>query len=157
MSNMKLYTTAAEIDKAILSFHSRGQALQSDAHKIACSVLAHVGEHGDIRVLAKFLNSFADMARVNAVRGWFEAFGPVTFKGNDPAYVKDGKTRLREAMETPFWKFRPEPEYVPLDAATALDKLIKRLQKDTEKTGADHSVTITALKAVPVSKTMTVQ
>ena len=93
-------------------------------------------------------------ARVNAVRAWFENFGPITFDKNEPAYVKGGKTKLGEAMDCPFWKFKPEPEYQPLDVASALEKLIKRLQKDMEITGADHGVTIAALRAAPVSKAM---
>lgn len=145
---IKLYKTEAEINKATDSLKSRGSSLQKDAHILACSVLAHVAEHHDIRVLSRFLAAFPDMARVNAVRSWFEAFGPVTFNGNTPSYVKDGKTRLGDAMETPFWKFKPEPEYKPIDRDAALDTLIKRLEKDQAITERDHSALITSLKLI---------
>ena len=151
---LKLYKTAAQIDAACIAFFKKGQTLQTEAHKIACSVLAHLGEHGDIRVVAKFLNAMPEMSRANALRAWFEAFGPISFDKNEPVFVKTKKTKLGEALATPFWKFKPEPEYVPLDAAAALDKLIKRLIKDAKETGTDHSVTIQALKLVPVSRSV---
>ena len=149
---LALYVSASEIEAACVAFHKRGQTFQTEAHRIACSVLQHVGKHGDIRVLAKFLASFPEMSRVNAVRSWFEAFGPVAFDGNDPSFVRGGKCRLGEAMQTPFWKFKPEAEYTPLDAAAALENLIKKLRKDAAKTGIDHTATIEALKVVPVSR-----
>jgi hypothetical protein len=147
---MNLYKSAAEIDRACVLFFKSGQKLQTEAHKLACSVLAHVGEHGDIRVVAKFLASFPEMSRVNAVRSWFEAFGPITFQGNNPSYVKGGKTRLGDALATPFYKFSPEPDYKPVNAAAELEKLIQKLLKDTKKIGADHSATIQALRMVRV-------
>jgi hypothetical protein len=151
---MKLYMTVAEIDKAVLAFHKKGQTLQSEAHKLACSVLRHLGEHGDIRVVAKFIASMPEMSRANALRAWFEAFGPIAFDKNEPSYAKAKPVKLGEAIEMPFWKFKPEPEYVPLDAAAALEKLIKRLVKDAKETGADHNETIAALKLVPISRKM---
>jgi hypothetical protein len=152
MTTMKLYTTAAEIDHACVRFHRVGNVLQSEAHKIACSVLRHVGEHGDVRVVAKFLASFPDMSRVNAVRAWFEEFGPVAFEANKATFVKGKATRLGNAMELPFWKFKPEEAYKPVDAAAELERLIKKLLKDTKKLGTDHSATIQALRLVRVGK-----
>lgn len=146
---IKLYETVAEIDAACVKFHAKGQTLQAEAHKIACSVLVHVAKHGDTRVLAKFLASFPELSRVNAVRAWFEEFGPVAFQGNKPSFVRGKATRLGNAMETPFWKFKPEPEYQPVDVSKAIDGLIKKLEKDTKETGVSHSVTIAALRKVP--------
>jgi hypothetical protein len=55
-------------------------------------------------------------------------------------------------MAKPFWKFKPEPTYVPIDAAKALESLIKKLEKDTKELGTDHTATIAALKVVPVAR-----
>ena len=147
---MELYTTIQAINEACATFHTRGQSLQSEAHKIACSVLHHVGEHGDVRVVTKFLATMPEMSRTNAVRAWFEEFGPVAFDTKGPLFVKDKATKIGEAIAIPFWKFKQEQPYQPVDAAKALDKLIKRLVKDTKETGTDHSVTIAALRLVPV-------
>jgi hypothetical protein len=147
---IKLYATFADIERATLAFSKAGVKLQSEAHKLACSVLAHVGEHGDVRVVSRFLDSFPEMSRVNAVRAWFENFGPVTFEGNVPKFVRGGKTRLGEALETPFWQFKPEAEYKPLNPAAELERLAKRLRADAKKTGADHSRVIQALGLIKI-------
>lgn len=149
---LKLYATLGEIDDAVKAFHKRGQSLQSEAHRIACSVLKHVGEHGDIRVVAKFLQAMPELSRVNALRAWFEAFGPVTFQGNAPVYVKGGKTKLGEAMAEPFWKFKLEPAYQPIDPVKALESLIKRFKTDMKETQRDHSAIIAALAKIAVDE-----
>jgi hypothetical protein len=154
MTTFKLYETAAQIDAACIAFFKKGNALQTEAHKLACSVLKHVGEHGDVKVAAKFIASFPDMARTNAVRAWFEHFGPVAFDAKGVYHVKGKKTLLGEALDTPFWKFAPEPEYKPVDAAKAIEGLIKKLQRDAKETGTNHDATIAALRAVKVGQTV---
>lgn len=156
MKKLKLYTTVAAIEAACVAFGKRADTLQNEAHKIACSVLAHVGEHSDVRVVAKFLDAMPGSYRTNAVREWFETFGPITFDKNKPVFCQGRKTKLGEAMEKPFWKFKPETAYVPLEAAKALESLIKRLEKDTKETGTDHAATIAALKVVPVARPVNV-
>src|SRR5215207_9856601 len=152
MATMKLYQTAAEIEAACVKFFTKGNSLQTEAHKLACSVLRHVGEHGDVRVVQTFLTSFPEMTRMNAVKAWFEAFGPVTFDAKGVKFVQGGKTKLGEAMDAPFWEFTAEPVYQPINPAKALEALIKKLVRDTKETGADHSATIIALRNVPVGK-----
>jgi hypothetical protein len=149
---MKLYETAAQIDAACIAFFKKGVTFQTEAHKLACSVLKHVGEHGDVRVVSKFIASFPELSRVNAVKAWFEAHGPVAFDKDGVSYVKGAETRLGVAMETPFWQFSPEKPYEPVNAAKALEALIKKLVRDAKLTGVDHSATITALRLVPVGK-----
>jgi hypothetical protein len=149
---LALYTTEKSIKDAINVFENNGKALQEEAHKIACSVLQHVGKYGDILVLRRFLDAMPDMARTNGLRLWFETFGPVTFKGNEAQYVKGGKTRLGDAIAKPFWKFKTVEgsTYEPIDPNTVLNALIKKFEKDAEKTQRDHSATILALKHVPI-------
>lgn len=147
MTTFKLIAGAANIDRAIAIMHVRGQKLQTECHVLACSVLNHVAEHGDIRIVAKFLNAMPEAARVNALRSWFEAFGPISFDGNSPSYAKGKKTRLGDAMSTPFWKFKAEAEYEPIDVVKQLANLIKKLEKDVKKTKRDHSDVLNGLKA----------
>jgi hypothetical protein len=157
MITLKLYTTAAEIDTAVVLFHAKGQKLQTEAHRLACSVLRHVGEHGDVRVVLKFIQALPEMSRRNAVKAWFEHFGPVKFDGEEITFVKGGKTRLGDAMEAPFWKFSPEPAYKPIDVAEALEALIKKLVKDAGKTNRSHAATIAALRAAPVNSVLMIE
>ena len=148
---MQLYNTLAEITEACNKFYARGQSLQTEAHKIACSVLAHVEQHSDVRVVAKFLATMPELSRVNALRSWFEEFGPIAFEKGNPLFVKGKATHLNLAMAMPFWKFKVEEPYVPVDAKKALENLIKRLTKDAKHTGIDYSSTIQALRMVPVN------
>jgi hypothetical protein len=152
MKQLKLYTTVAAIEAACVAFGKRADKLQNEAHKIACSVLAHVGEHSDVRVVTKFIEALPGSYRTNAVREWFETFGPIAFKDGKAVFAQGRKTKLGEAMAKPFWKFKPEPTYVPIDAAKALESLIKKLEKDTKELGTDHTATIAALKVVPVAR-----
>lgn len=146
LTETSLYA-AKDMDAKIAAFHKRGQSLQQEAHKLACSALLHVGKNNDVRVVGKLINAMPEMGRANALRGWFEAFGPIAFgEGDSISYVKGGKVKLGEAMKTPFWKFAPEPPYVALDMAKWFDQQVKRLEKDAEETGVDHSAIIGGLR-----------
>lgn len=149
---LKLFETLPEIEAGIKSIGSRGATLQRDMHKVACSVLKHVGTHGDVRVVQKLVLSFIQampkMARVNSLKKWFETFGPLKFAGNKVSYVRDGKTRLGDAIGKPFWKFAANEgvEYVPLDLAKVLERMIESIEKDADKTGRDHSALLASLE-----------
>jgi hypothetical protein len=148
---MQFYNSEAEIDAAILRFSKRGQSFQQEAHKIACSVLKRLGETNDVRIVMKFVAGIPEMGRANAVRDWFAHFGPVAFDAKGALFVKGKATKLGEAMDEPFWKFSPEKPYQPVDAAKALEALIKRLQKDTKELGTDHSALISLLRQARVN------
>lgn len=162
MSKTKLATTFKAIDrkalikgedaiaKALKSIHTRGQSLQKDVHVAACSILAHIEDNRDVRVVEKFMgmlvNALPQSYRINAMRDWLVEFGPVAFDNNKPVFVKDKATNLAGAMAMPFWQLSPEKPYQPLETAKAIDALIKKFQKDQDETGKDHSATIAALE-----------
>jgi hypothetical protein len=150
--SMNLLTTVAEIDKAIKSLHNRGQKLQTDSHVLACSVLAHVIQHGDIRVVARFLEAMPEMSRVNGLRQWFEKFGPVTFNGNVPMFNRTKVGDLESAQLKPYWRFAANEgkEYQSPDPAKVLESLAKKLAHDQKLTGTDWSEVILSLKTLNV-------
>lgn len=148
MKTLKLYVGVAAIDKAILSLHKRGQALQAEMHKIAVSVLAHVNEHKDVRVVAKMLAAMPEASRTNALRAWFEHFGPVGFGEKDNIFHKPKNVNMQAAAATPFWKFQPEAAYQPIDVEAKLSALIKALTKDESETKRDHHDVINVLSAL---------
>lgn len=153
---MKLLTTVKAIDAAILDIHNRGTSLQADMHVAACSVLKHVGTHHDVRIVAKLLAAMPEMSRKNALKAWFEHFGPVAFgKGDEIVFVRDKATLLGDGMATQFWKFQPEQEYKAMNIISWCEQQIKKLETDQAKTGADHSGLIMALKTyqAPVAPT----
>jgi hypothetical protein len=148
---MQFYNSEAEIDAAIIRFSKRGQTLQQEAHKIACSVLKRLGETSDVRIVMKFIVGIPEMGRANAVRDWFAHFGPVAFDQKGAIFVKGKATRLGEAMDEPFWKFSPEKPYQPIDPAKSLERLIKALHKDQKVLGTDHSELIASLCQIRVN------
>ncbi|QWY83396.1 hypothetical protein [Rhizobium phage RHph_X3_9] len=146
-----LYRGEQTIATKLKSIHNRGQKLQRDVHIAACSILQHVEENRDMRVVQKFIgmlvNSMPEAYRVNALRDWLAEFGPIAWDNNKPVYVADKKTELTAAMATPFWKLSPEKPYQPVDFDKSIDALIQKLRKDTEQTMTDHSFRIAALEA----------
>jgi hypothetical protein len=148
MNNAKivLIVGTVALDKAIVSIHARGQKLQADMHRVACSVLSHAFEHGDIRPLAKLLQAMPESSRSNALRAWSEHFGPVRYDGKNPLFVKGRENQMAAAMAMPFWQFKPEEDYQPLDVIKSLNVLMKKLVTDGEKTERDHTAVITAIK-----------
>lgn len=151
---MKLYT-AKQLPKAIRSFHDAAQVVQTEAHLIACSALHHLGKTKDIRHTMAFLQAFPEMGRMNGLKAWLEEFGPIKFANPaelkegapEAVFVKDKATRIGEAMEKPFWKFKAVEgkAYQPLDVDKELQRIVKRLKTDAEKTGRDHNAIIMAL------------
>lgn len=112
--------------------------LQQETHVLAVSALHHLAKNRNINVLTQFLDAIPDMVRVNALKQWFETFGEVTFSpakdGDKPSwrFDADKKTRIGEAMEKPFYKFKAleGAPYKPLVMDTYVDNEIKRLEKD---------------------------
>jgi hypothetical protein len=145
---IKLIVGQKLIEAGLVAFNKRATALQNEAHVLCCSVLAHVGKHSDIRLVGALLSAMPDMARRNAIRDWFVAFGPVTFENDAPVFVKGGKTLLGDAMAKPFWSFSPEKPYEAMDVAKVLSSLVKKLEKDGKETKRDHSSIINVLSKI---------
>lgn len=147
---MKLLVGEKAITEALVSIQRRGATLQADIHVAACSVLKHVGEHSDVRMIGALLAAMPDMSRKNAVRDWFAKFGPVTFEQDKAVFDRTGKVKLGDAMAMPFWKLVPEKPYQPIDMAKFIPGMVKKLERDTLETKVDHSAMIAALQTLAV-------
>lgn len=145
-SAMPLLVGVKAIETALMSIAKRGAELQHDTHVAACSVLQHVGKHSDVRLIESLLTAVPDMTRKNAIRAWFEEFGPVMFEDEKAVFVKGKRTLVGDAWAKPFWSFKPEEKYVPLDLAAAFKSFVKKLEKDQKKVeGRNHSALIAQL------------
>jgi hypothetical protein len=143
---IKLIEGESAIKKALESIKTRGASLQRDIHVAACSVLSHVGKHKDVRLVTKLLESMPDMSRKNALKAWFEHHGPVAFsEKGEIKYAPENRMLLGNAMAKPFWVFKPEAAYVPMDVAASFDSFIKKLEKDHKETGRDHTKLVSQL------------
>lgn len=151
---VKIVSGQKAIEAAILRVHTKGQAFQLAAHTAACSVLAHVGKHGDVRVVQTLVQAMIQAmpasSRINSLKLWFETFGPIKFSedGKDVTYVREGKTRLGDAMAKPFWSFKAMEgtAYTPVDPIAEIAKLMEKFSKDWAKTGTNHGDTIAKLR-----------
>ena len=140
---------AEELDKRIVRLKVAGTNLQTEMHKLACSVLSCFGENNDVRKATNFVlklsEAMPEMSRVNALKQWFEAYAPIKFSTTEEIkagaaaayYVKDGKFKLGDAMATPFWKFKAQEgvEFKPVDIATEIKRLLSKI--DTHNKGAE--------------------
>ena len=143
-----LLTSVKAIEAGIDAIHVNGQALQTQMHTVACSVLMHLGKNKDIRIVMKLLNAMPDMARKNSLMLWFETFGAVKFEGKEAMHVKDKATRMADAMAKPFWKFKANEgvPYEALDVVALINSTIKKLERDTKETKIDHSAILHSLR-----------
>ncbi|SDG69938.1 hypothetical protein SAMN05216338_1002124 [Bradyrhizobium sp. Rc2d] len=85
------------------SFGARTEELSRELHQAACSVLAHIEKHGDVRLVDKLMAATPAFVDNRKLARWFTAFGPVDIV-NGKAKSKPGThTLLKEAIGTPFW------------------------------------------------------
>lgn len=150
-----LVSGASNIETMLKKLKVQGATLAFNTHVACLSVLAHVYEHSDVRMVTRLLECVHDMTRKNAVKAWFEFFGPVSFDGKEVKFVArftDDPTAKAhaqlQAKAEPFYDFAPEPEYKPVDAAAMLHACIAKLKKDQTKTERDHTLLISALDAL---------
>lgn len=130
-TKMKILTGAAAINAAITSIAKRGKAFDKDVHIAAVSTLMHADQHGDITLAQKLVDALPASQRKNALRDWFLAFGKFGYDQQNKTFTYNGEatTKTQEAMEKPFWAFKPEPAYVPFNASDFINNAIKRVNK----------------------------
>lgn len=131
----KIIEGAKAIDTAIKSIATRGKSLERDIHVAAVSCLMHADQHGDVTLAQKLVDAVPQLARKNALRDWFLAHGKFSYdmEGKVLTYNKKGVTLQEDAINTPFWEFKPEPEYKPFDMQAAVLQLVARAEKAIEK------------------------
>ena len=136
---MKLYNTDEMIHKAIASVLKRGVSLQKDIHVVACSILRVWNTSGDVSKAVSQTNALVEampgMSRKNALKSWVEAHAGFVWNTDENQFVYNAKRTkiadddVRQGIDTPFWDFKPEPEYKPFDLEKVLDAVIDRADK----------------------------
>jgi len=138
---------ATAINSAIASIAKRGKSLDKDVHIAAVSCLIHADKHGDVTLATRLVEALPSQARKNPLRDWFLAYGKFGYDQKNKAftYNADTETLTQEAMETPFWEFKPEAVYVPFDINEALNKIIAKAEKAMNN---GDNVDVTKLEAL---------
>lgn len=120
--------------------------------------------------LMKLHNKGLTGARVDAIRNWFETFGPLKWESKDgkegfkvraekmKEFQANSAAMLKQANATPFFKLQKAKVEVGFDLDTAIAALVKRAeeklgQKYTDKNGKEHEHKVSieklnALKAI---------
>ena len=137
---IQLLEGGAVIDKAILSFARKGKALDDYGHMLACSIVQHVFKHRESSLVNKMIEALPQQARSNALKEYFESNSPITWDAERKAFVfskerakiMDATDSITQAKAIPFYTFKKEAEYKPLDLNLALAVLIKRAEKRLE-------------------------
>lgn len=156
---MNIYATDAAIETAIARVRKDGRAFQSLVHRVAFSILKRGHDTRDFTKGVQQFNSLVEAmpgaARANALREWIEAFAPVYYDPEAKAFayqnMKGFTFDLPQAKQTPFWEFKPEPEYVPVDPLKVIENAVKKFEKDQKTLGKKSKVTkdqIAALRAL---------
>lgn len=139
MKNFKLITDTSKLNTLIDSIKKRGNTLQDDIHRAACSIIAHVVAHGDVMPARRLVDAVPQMTRKNALLAWFEQYGPLRYDTDSKELVYD-KTKkdsvdIDSAKLVPFWEYKQEAEYKGMDFVAELAKLVKRAEKARKEYG----------------------
>ncbi len=89
------------------ALNTSARELEQDVHLLACSLLADMEKHKDVRLVNKLIAAAA-AASIDTIRLrlWFHLFGPIEFIKGKTKY-KHGKPSMIEiAMATPFWTLK---------------------------------------------------
>ena len=125
---MKLFTNKAEIIAAIEEIRSTGKKLDNMIWTAAVSVLDKIDGDGNNGLAQSLVDAMPAGSRVNALIGFMEEFGKVTYDAatKKVVYAKTKKTDLAGAMATSWVEFKPEPPYAAMTIESALASLLTK-------------------------------
>ena len=132
---VKLITGNAELLKAITDVSVTGKKLETLIHTVAVSILVHIEKHREVSLANKLIDAIPNLARKNALRDWFIAFGKMSYDKETQVmmFKKTGVTDSDKATQNPFWLFKPEAEYVPFDLIAKINDVIKLAEAKSNK------------------------
>lgn len=124
----KLIQGAEAINKEIQLISGAGKKFEQRLHIAALSCLHHAGAHNDVTLAQKLVEALPGLARKNALRDWFLAFGNIRYDEEKRVlrHASGKSVNETQAAATPFWEFKPEAEYVPFDLQAAIRKVYER-------------------------------
>jgi hypothetical protein len=127
----KLLTDKADIEAGIADVQAKGRSFERKLHLVACSCLHHVEATGDIGFINRLVLALPKSARRNALIEWSIAHGKLMWNedGKKLVFSRTKTTDIEAAIEKPFWEFRPEPEYKPMNLIEEITKLIAKAEK----------------------------
>lgn len=121
---------ATAVTAAIAKATKSGKAYELALHTAAVSCLNHVAEHNDPSLLNRLYAELSGITRKQAFAEWCLHFGNVSYNGKDKMfmYEKGKPAFIEDSVATPFWEFKPEPEFKPFDLHAAIAALLKKAE-----------------------------
>ena len=150
-----LFKTTADIAKAIVAANTKGNALQVDYHKIACSIIVHLATNKDIRVARSMLDTMPESLRKDSMSKFLDLYAPVSFDEEGQVhYDADKPAKLGEALAAPWWKAKLPTVYKPFDFEAEVQRLLERAEQrltkgvSTEKGDKLSAANVAALRSL---------
>ena len=158
----KYVKTDDQIDATTASIANRGVKMQDDIHTCGCAIIRRWHDTSDVSKAVKQMNALLvaipAMGRANAFKAWVEAYATFVWNTDDKCFAyHKARTKIsfedaKAAIHTPFWEFKPEPDYKPMDLDAMIAALIKKAEKRRDDGLTDKDVVpsdkIKALKAI---------
>lgn len=140
---LEIIKDTALLTKAIKSIKTTEAKLDGLVHQAAVSCLWQVAEHGNTTPLQTLVDSLSKRNRINALLAWAEQYGAVRYdeKAKQLKFAKGKDTDLEGAIAQPFWLFKPEAAYKPVDLNVLLAQLIKKAEQALATEAEDDTVT----------------
>jgi hypothetical protein len=139
-----------EILKKIGAIGKHAKKLTSDIQDAATDCAIHAVQHGDVTLADQLVDALGKGLRKASLRAWFERNAPMYLPKGKDKFAYDAErakamkaipeAELRESlMALPWEEAKPEEPVVSVfDVSEAVDKFIKRLEKQV----AEANVTI---------------
>lgn len=146
---MKLFATDKAIAEAITRVGKEGQAWQNLVHRVAFSILKRGVDTRDFTKPVQQFNELVEQmpgaSRANALRDWITAFTPCQYNEESKSFeyhnMKGFTPELVMAKSEPFWEFKKEEEYKPINPIAVIQSAVKRMEKDRATLGKKSKVT----------------
>ena len=134
VSEKTLYASTKAIEAAIAEASTKGNELQLEYHKIACSVIVHLGRNFDIRVFNRLIDTMPEGLRKDSMQAFFDKYSVIVFDDNGEASIDKTKgTRLGDALANAWWKAKKATPYIPYNFLDTLKKALDVAQKRAKK------------------------
>jgi hypothetical protein len=122
-----------------------------DIHVCAVSIAEHVNVHHEVSLVNQLIDAMPKGARVNALKAWFVSFAKVTYCEETKVFIpkRSDALDLTEAIETPWFDFKKEPEFSVIDSMEVIAKALKVLEKAMEgENAAKHKINAKHVEAL---------
>jgi hypothetical protein len=135
----KYVKTDEQIDALISSIDKRGKSVQQDIHTAACAIIRRWHDSSDVSAAVRQMNALLAaipaMSRANAFKAWVETYATFVWNTDDKCFAYHAKrTKIsfddaQSAIQTPFWEFKKEADYKPLNLPDMIASVIARAEK----------------------------